>query len=541
MPLPSSAFPVSGGNLIHEILAILELIKQNPINYALVATGLAGAYLLYNMVQRARLLRSLQGPASPSFLSGHLSQFFDPATGHDFYVMLRSRYGRVCRLKGALGEDQLWISDPRALQDIAMKESNNFLISRELTAFVEMIIGSTIITLENAILSDTNGEDGKGTVDVFKWINMVSVEMIGQAGLGHTFEVMDGKGEYLIYALGRWVIILSELWWARPFLPQLRKIGSGLFGRFVIERIPLSSVQELIKISDTLTNMAADMYKRKKDAIANGTSHTQVGAGSDIMTLLLKQNEILPPNQRMPEEEVVSQIFGLVFAGSDGTSSAITTTLNLLVQHPEIQDKLRAEVQEAYHQYGQDLDYDQLSSLTLLDAICRESLRLFPAQPVAERTAMKDWTLTLHQPVKSSDGKTMITHVPVKKGTQIYIGIDAANRDKQIWGDDADEFKPSRWLGDLPASVKDSKMPSAYSSIMTFWGGPKACIGIKFAPLQMKLVLSRLIYKFKFENGRETISFNIEGVYKPYVVREDGTRETSASMPLKVTLVGSSE
>ncbi|CCO32072.1 Cytochrome P450 704C1 [Rhizoctonia solani AG-1 IB] len=154
---------------------------------------------------------------------------------------------------------------------------------------------------------------------------------------------------------------------------------------------------------------------------------------------------------------------------------------------------------------------------------------------------MKDWTLTLHQPVKSSDGKTMITHIPVRKGTQIYVGLDAANRDKQIWGDDADEFKPSRWLGDLPTSVKDSKMPSAYSSIMTFWGGPKSCIGIKFAQLQMKLILSRLIYKFKFENGRDTIGFNMDLVYRPCVIREDGTRETSPSMPLKVTLVGSSE
>ncbi|CAE6429053.1 unnamed protein product, partial [Rhizoctonia solani] len=301
MPLPSSVFPVSGGNLIQEILGILEAMKQNPITSALVAAGLAGTYLLYNMVQRARSLRSLQGPTSPSFFSGHLSQFFDPATGHDFYAMLRSRYGRVCRLKGTLGEDQLWISDPRALQDMTMKENYNFLMSRELTTrdgwkvytyrtwrkaqiTAQVVPTFTALTqeLENAILSDMNDEDGKGTVDVFKWANLITLEMIGQAGLGHTFGVMDGKGEDLIYAFGRMLPALIELWWARPFLPLLKKFGSGPFGRYIAERIPLSSVQELIKISDTLNNMAADIYKRKKDAIANGTSHTQVGAGSDI-------------------------------------------------------------------------------------------------------------------------------------------------------------------------------------------------------------------------------------------------------------------
>ncbi|KAH7338168.1 cytochrome P450, partial [Rhizoctonia solani] len=135
-----------------------------------------------------------------------------------------------------------------------------------------------------------------------------------------------------------------------------------------------------------------------------------------------------------------------------------------------------------------------------LDAVCRESLRLFPSQPILERTAMKDWILPLHQPVKSNDGKTTTTDVPMKKGTQIYVALDAANRDKQIWGEDANEFKPSRWLEDLPSSVKESKIPAAYSSIqvilftgkldtgvirpwlfsMTFWGGSKACMWVRY-------------------------------------------------------------
>ncbi|CAE6477280.1 unnamed protein product [Rhizoctonia solani] len=243
----------------------------------------------------------------------------------------------------------------------------------------------------------------------------------------------------------------------------------------------------------------------------------------------------------MPEDEVIAQIFGFVFAGSDTTSSAITTVIYLLAQHTEVQEKLHTEIQEAYQRYGQDLNYEQLHSLTLLDAVCRESLRLFPSQPILERTAMKDWTLPLQQQVMSSDGKTTMTHVPVKKGMQIYISLDAANRDKQIWGDDANEFRPSRWLEELPLSVKDSNLPSAYSSMMSFWGGPRACIGIKFSQLEMKVVLSRLIHKFKFAFGEEIIRFNINGVYQPYVVQGDGTQGTNPSMPLKVTLVGGSE
>ncbi|KAF8754698.1 cytochrome P450 [Rhizoctonia solani] len=539
------------------MLGLLEIIRQHPINPIFVVVSLAGTYVVYNVVTRARSLHQLQGPPSRSFLSGHLPQFYDPINGDTFYTMLRNNYGMVCRLKGMLGEDQLWVSDPRALQEIAVKENNSFLISKEFAAFTETTFGSTMLTvhgerhrlqkkllspaftpkhlrglvstfttltqqMESAILSDMRGEE-TATVDVFKWVNLLWILLW----------VMEGKGDEVLRALSRLFPVMTELWWIRPFLPWLKNIGPGFFRRFIVEWTPSSSVKELVKITDILNNMAVDIHRQKKNAIANVSLHDQ-------------QNEILPTDQQMPEDEVIAQIFGFVFAGSDTTSSAITTVIYLLAQHTEVQEKLHTEIQEAYQRYGQDLNYEQLHSLTLLDAVCRESLRLFPSQPILERTAMKDWTLPLQQQVMSSDGKTTMTHVPVKKGMQIYISLDAANRDKQIWGDDANEFRPSRWLEELPLSVKDSNLPSAYSSI-----------GIKFSQLEMsklignaeksytetsaEVVLSRLIHKFKFAFGEEIIRFNINGVYQPYVVQGDGTQGTNPSMPLKVTLVGGSE
>ena len=54
-------------------------------------------------------------------------------------------------------------------------------------------------------------------------------------------------------------------------------------------------------------------------------------------------------------------------------------------------------------------------------------------------------------------------HVP--KGTTIYIGIRASNLDKRIWGQDALEFKPERWLSPLPPSVTEAKIPGVYSHL----------------------------------------------------------------------------
>lgn len=61
----------------------------------------------------------------------------------------------------------------------------------------------------------------------------------------------------------------------------------------------------------------------------------------------------------------------------DTTSTALSLTLTMLCEHPDVQEKLRAEILEAYQVTGgMDLDYDALNSLTYLDAVCRETLRL---------------------------------------------------------------------------------------------------------------------------------------------------------------------
>ena len=77
---------------------------------------------------------------------------------------------------------------------------------------------------------------------------------------------------------------------------------------------------------------------------------------------------------------------------------------------------------------------------------------------------MKDTTLTLAQPLKLEDGRYVNT-IPVAKNQNLFVGIATSNRDRRIWGEDADEWKPERWLSPLPESVADSKSPGIYSHL----------------------------------------------------------------------------
>ena len=76
----------------------------------------------------------------------------------------------------------------------------------------------------------------------------------------------------------------------------------------------------------------------------------------------------------------------------------------------------------------------------------------------------QDATLPLSKPVRGVDG-TMMSTIPVPKGTTIVVGVRGCNLNPDIWGPDAQEWKPDRWLSPLPESVKKAKIPGVYSNM----------------------------------------------------------------------------
>ena len=76
----------------------------------------------------------------------------------------------------------------------------------------------------------------------------------------------------------------------------------------------------------------------------------------------------------------------------------------------------------------------------------------------------EDTILPLSWPIEGADGN-MIHEVFVPKGTTIFVGVLASNVNKRLWGDDALEWKPERWLSPLPAAVSEAHLPGVYSNL----------------------------------------------------------------------------
>jgi len=300
-------------------------------------------------------------------------------------------------------------------------------------------------------------------------------------------------------------------------MPIFVKLGPPKFRRFLMRLVPHKAVRRTQEIVDTMYRTSVDIFERKRSALQQGDEAVlqQVGRGKDIMSILLKANMGATEEDRLQESELIGQMSTLTFAAVDTTSGALARILSTLAEHSNVQDKLRKELTEA-HESNADFNYDDLSSLPYLDAVCRETLRLYPPVPYVTREARQDIIIPLSRPITGQNG-TEIHEIHIPNGTGIMVGVLGANRNPEIWGDDAYKWKPERWLSPLPDSVKQARMPGIYSNTMSFLGGGRACVGFKFSQLEMKAVLSVLVESFRFSSADKEIVWNMGGISSPSV------------------------
>ncbi|KAI5123118.1 hypothetical protein M0805_001474 [Coniferiporia weirii] len=524
--------------------------------------GLLSTYVLWRVAHSfmESPFSSIPGPPSTSWFKGHFDLLFSWA----FHRELMEKYGHVVKVNGLFGSENLYVYDPLALYNILVKDQYTFEERPATIISNRMTLGKSLLStlgeehkkqrkMLNPVFSSKHMRDmlpmlypiahqlrdglagdvrdKKEYVDVMSWVSRAALEYIGQGGLGYSFSALDmKKSDSYSDALKMFFPLLSRLSFVREFSPWVVKFGPPQFRKRLLEFISFGAVKEMNTVSNTMENSSQSILRGKREAIEKGDEAVlaQVGKGKDIMSILLKANA----EADLPEAELLGHMSTFVLAGHDTTTNAVSRILHLLALNPGVQSKLREEVTLARKEHG-DLDYDTLQALPYLDAVCRETLRVYPPIPVVDRVATKDVVLPLKWPIKAVDGKTDIREIMVPKGTVVLVSIPGANLSKAVWGEDAQEWKPERWLKPLPESVADAHLPGVYSQMMTFIGGGRACIGFKFSEMEMKMVLSILLETFVFEPG-PGVYWQFGFMHTPVA---EGTTDGVPRLPLKVSLV----
>ena len=193
-----------------------------------------------------------------------------------------------------------------------------------------------------------------------------------------------------------------------------------------------------------------------------GSSSESACAGQDSRYILLR--ELI--SQTNDTIKIRSELLNILFAGRDTTASFLSNLWFELSKRPDVCATLRREVGSTFRNGERPESFEQLKNMRYLRAVLNESLRLYPIIPNNNRTALEDTILPLGG---GEDGQSPCF---VPKGRVVGFDIYTMHRRKDLYGEDADVFKPERWL-----DSEDKKGLRPGWAYLPFNGGPRNCIG----------------------------------------------------------------
>ncbi|KAK6262228.1 hypothetical protein QUC31_008044 [Theobroma cacao] len=210
----------------------------------------------------------------------------------------------------------------------------------------------------------------------------------------------------------------------------------------------------------------------------------------DILSRFLMESEKDPEN--MTDQYLRDIILNFMIAGKDTSANTLTWFFYVLCKHPLVQKKVVQEVIESTQaedkicadEFSRLMTEQALDRMQYLHAALTETLRLYPAVPADGKRAAEDDVLPDGFKVKKGDG---VTYMAYAMGRMTYI-----------WGEDADEYRPERWLEN---GIFQPESPFKFTA---FQAGPRICLGKEFAYRQMKILAAVLLYFFQFRLVDET-------------------------------------
>ncbi|CAK9325298.1 unnamed protein product [Citrullus colocynthis] len=301
--------------------------------------------------------------------------------------------------------------------------------------------------------------EGSCELDVMPYLQNMTADVISRTAFGSSYE--KGKKIFKLQTELVELVIQSTL---GVYIPGWRFL-------------PTKSNNKMKEISNEITTLILDIMSEREKSMKAGEA-----IQTDLLIILMKSNlnEIKQHGSNkdigMSIEDVIAECKLFYIAGQETTATLLVWTMVLLSSYLEWQEQARAEIFEIFG--NKKPDYDGLSRLKVVTMIFNEVLRLYPPVSMFGRFVKKE---------------TRLGKLTLPAGVMLALPTILIQRDPELWGEDANEFKPERFSKGVSKATKN---PSAF---VPFGLGPRICIGLNFAMIEAKLALSMILQRFSFE------------------------------------------
>jgi cytochrome P450 family 6 len=202
---------------------------------------------------------------------------------------------------------------------------------------------------------------------------------------------------------------------------------------------------------------------------------------NDFMNLMIQMKNSTG-SDNITVDQITAQSFIFFLAGYETAATTLTYCLYELSLNKDYQERLRNEIKEVLEKHDNNVTYEAITEMTYMDQVLDETLRKYPPAPLVQRICKADY-------------KVPGTNFTWKANTNIKIPIYAIHHDPEIYPN-PDVFDPERFTPEEVAK----RHPCSF---IPFGSGPRLCIGMRFALIEAKIALVKLLTTFKFESFKK--------------------------------------
>jgi cytochrome P450 len=449
-------------------------------------------------------LRHLPQASGFKPLIGHgIIMFQRPPGQAHLNIMKTTPNDGIIRTLGFFHTDRLILTSPAALADVLVNRSYDFEKPPWSRAFLRKFLGDGLLMTEGEehkhhrkqimpafhfrhikelypvfwsksiefcnALKASLADDASKIIEIGHYSTQVTLDIIGLAGLGRDIASLRSSEDELVKNYEEILEPTTEK--AIYFICHL------IFPPRLIALLPWKLNERVKVTTGNLKRICTDFVVERKSQMKAETQESR-----DILSIMIRSNNF-------SDENLVDQLLTFMAAGHETTSSALTWASHLLSKHPDVQDRLRSEI----HKYLpnpktlSDSNFDVaglLESMPYLNGVCNEVLRLYPTIPVSARMAIRD---------------TTVAGVFIPKGTMSFVVPWAVNRNPALWGEDAEDFVPERWIDKSTGRATMNGGADSNFAFLTFLHGPRSCIGERFARAELRALLAAFVGHFEME------------------------------------------
>ncbi|PCD18707.1 hypothetical protein FGRA07_06460 [Fusarium graminearum] len=483
---------------------------------AFLAIGFSSV-LIYQLAHNYRRLQHIPGPLVAKLTDIHRFMLVRSGFIHLYQASAHERYGSVVRF----GPNLVSICDPEAIQEVfnmrnGFNKSNMYrafrpwtpagllvsvftakddIVNRQMKQHIAVYFSLSYTAasfeerVDNAIRIFFKQLDSQfvttgAKIDLTRWFKFFSYDAMGLMTFSRPYGCLENSSD----AAGIISDVKNSMLAIGPQMTQMPWLDWLLHKNGLINMIKPEPVSALLKYVLARISERRNSPKAMHSTVTDGPD-----ANGDFLGYFLQAQE--KKSNKVPPQFLSTWTLANILGGSDSTASMLRSVVCFLVENPDALETMRAELRDKkQHAEGSSAPipkWTKIQDLPFLNACVIESLRLDP--PFA----------TTLERVVPPEGVT-ICGAFYPGGTVVGMNPYITNRHRPTWGEDADQWRPSRWLEGDPAHIRKLQ-----ASLLSFGAGTRGCLGQHVAVFEIKKLVVALFmnYNINLVNPRSKDNF----------------------------------